>query len=301
MAMPAAAWDLGGRVALITGAGRGIGAGLAEQLARRGMRLALVDLDEASLHETAQRCGDLAEPFVADVSDLESLMATVEATLSRFGSLDVAVANAGVASSGPILDVDPDAFDRTIDINLLGVWRTARATLPAIVRRRGYFVAVASLAAFAHAPMMGAYAASKAGVFAFCNTIRLEMRRHGVDVGAACFGFVRSSMVAESERRKAFQELLATFPSPVGKVLPVEGAVNALVSGIEHRRRMIAYPRWVSVASLFPRLLNMPELSGRTLRALPDLERQWREEAAATDALEASVPPGAPSIPFRRR
>ena len=95
------------------------------------------------------------------MTDTDALERAVEATVERFGGIDVVVANAGIAPMGPVRLIDPAAFERTIEINLLGVWRTVRACLPHVIERRGYVLVVASLAAAVHGPGLAAYAASQ--------------------------------------------------------------------------------------------------------------------------------------------
>src|SRR5690349_12519700 len=173
------AWNLDGRVALITGAGSGIGAELARQLAARGMRLALIDVNGEALEAVAAGLAG-AETAVADVRDAEALTAAVDALAGRCGGLDVAVANAGVATGGPLRLVGPETVEETLDINLLGVWRTVRAALPHVVARRGHLLLISSAAAVMPSGGLGAYSAAKAGVEALGRTLRIELRPHGV-------------------------------------------------------------------------------------------------------------------------
>jgi NAD(P)-dependent dehydrogenase (short-subunit alcohol dehydrogenase family) len=150
------------QVVLITGGARGIGAETAKALADKGAKLILTDLDRAALDETAAAIGaDRCLAVVADVCDLPSMEAAVAAGVDRFGRLDAAVANAGIASYGSVLHTDPAAFKRVLDINVLGVFHTARAALPALIESKGYFLVVSSLAAFAAAPGLAATSARR--------------------------------------------------------------------------------------------------------------------------------------------
>ena len=128
--------QLAGRRILITGAARGIGAALAVQLAARGARLALLDLDADRLHATAEACGP--DTFIrrCDVSDAEAVGAAIDAAAERLGGLDVVVANAGIAAAGPLRLQDRRSWERVIEINLLGVMYTDRAALPHLERSR---------------------------------------------------------------------------------------------------------------------------------------------------------------------
>src|SRR5919108_5990057 len=187
-------WSVQGRTVLITGAARGIGAESARRLASRGANLALVGLEPEGLERVAEQCGAGAAWFEADVTDWDALERAVEGTVERFGGIDAVVANAGIAPTGTVRLTDPAAFERTIEVNLLGAWRTVRACLPHVVERRGYVLVVASLAAVAHSPGMSAYAASKSGVEAFANALRVEVRPLGVDVGVAYFSWIDTDM-----------------------------------------------------------------------------------------------------------
>jgi NAD(P)-dependent dehydrogenase (short-subunit alcohol dehydrogenase family) len=147
-----AAESLAGRRILITGSARGIGAALAEKLAGRGARLALVGLEPESLAAVAERCG--AGTFVGecDVSRREEMGRAIDAAAEALGGLDVVVANAGIATGGPLRSQDMRSWERVIEINLLGVMYTDRAALPHLERTGGYLLNIASTAAVLRAP-----------------------------------------------------------------------------------------------------------------------------------------------------
>ena len=131
--------SLHGKVVFITGGARGIGAEVARRLRNKGAKLVLTDLDEAELAALAAELGeDRVLTAVADVRDLPAMQAAADQAVERFGGIDVVVANAGIASYGSVLQVDPEAVKRVLDVNLLGVFHTVRATLPALIERRGY-------------------------------------------------------------------------------------------------------------------------------------------------------------------
>jgi NAD(P)-dependent dehydrogenase (short-subunit alcohol dehydrogenase family) len=169
---------------LITGAARGIGAGLAERLHQRGARVALLGLEPELLEQVAARCGD-AHWARCDVRRQDEVEASVEDAVGALGGLDVVVANAGVAAQMPIVGGDVEVMQQTIAVNVMGAYYTLRAAGPYISHDRGYALAIASVAAAVHLPLMGAYSASKAAVEALGNTLRIELRPSGARVGGA--------------------------------------------------------------------------------------------------------------------
>ncbi|MBX5443123.1 MAG: SDR family NAD(P)-dependent oxidoreductase [Solirubrobacteraceae bacterium] len=239
MARPAS-HPVTGRVVLVTGAARGIGAATARELHARGARLSLVGLEPERLAALAEELGRDAAWFEADVTDPQALRAAVDGTVERFGGIDVVLANAGVAPVGTVTTLDDAAWERTIEVNLLGVYRTIRATLPHVIERRGYVLPIASLAAALHAPLMSSYAASKAGVEALANALRAELAPKGVAVGCAYFSYIDTDMVREAHAHPATQKA-----GLFGGVAPLSAAVAALADAIERRARRACAPRWV--------------------------------------------------------
>src|SRR3974390_2619925 len=150
-----ASWALKGKVILITGGGRGIGAGTARELSRGEGGLA--DLDVDAMADTARRISPAPMTIELDVSDGPACEAAVQQVLSEHGQLDLGWANAGIASFGPLALTAPNAFRRTVEVNLLGAYNTLRAALPAVCERRGYLAVTASLASFARAPRLSAH------------------------------------------------------------------------------------------------------------------------------------------------
>ena len=130
-------FDVAGRTVFITGAARGIGAAVAERLHGAGANVALVGLEPELLEALATRLGDRAAAFEADVTDFAALQRAVAGTMTRFGAIDVAIANAGIAYVGRLATAPMEQVERTLEVNLMGVWRTNRAVLHQIVARRG--------------------------------------------------------------------------------------------------------------------------------------------------------------------
>src|SRR5690606_25506744 len=119
--------------------------------------------------------------------------------------------------------------------NLMGVWRTDRAVLPALQESRGYLLNIASLAAIAHAPLMGPYAASKAGVEALSNALRQELRPSGVRVGCAYFGFIDTDLVRASFAHPSTKVAQGAMPGFVRRPVPLSVALDAIERGVERR------------------------------------------------------------------
>ncbi|WP_191297861.1 SDR family oxidoreductase [Lentzea cavernae] len=241
--------DVTGKVVLITGAARGIGAEVARQLAARGARLALVGLEKAQLEEVARQTGGKA--WEADVTDWDALDRVVNEVAEHFGGIDVVVANAGIAATGFVRSMDPKAFERVIEVNLLGVWRTVRTALPHLIRSRGYCLVVSSLAAIVHIPGNAAYSAAKAGCEAFADSLRAEVRHLGVDVGTAYFSWISTDMVNSADEHPVFGKLRKGMPGVAGKKYPVRNVGRAVVRGIEKRARAVHVPGWVGVLKYF--------------------------------------------------
>jgi NAD(P)-dependent dehydrogenase (short-subunit alcohol dehydrogenase family) len=163
-------------------------------------------------------------------------------TIERFDGIDAVIANAGIAAAGTVRSIEPAAFERTIEINLVGVWRTVRACLPQVIERRGYVLVVASVAAAVHGPGMAAYAASKAGAEAFADSLRVEVEHLGVDVGVGYFSWIGTDMVAGADAHPAIGFARKQMPGPLGRTYPVSKVGDAVADGVERRRRWVVVP-----------------------------------------------------------
>jgi NAD(P)-dependent dehydrogenase (short-subunit alcohol dehydrogenase family) len=275
--------SVNGKVALITGGANGIGAEVARRLHAKGAKLVLTDLDEAQLKEVATRLGeDRVLTVVADVRDLAAMQAAVDQGIERFGGIDIVMANAGIGTYGSVLQVDPEAFKRLLDVNVLGVFHTVRAALPSVIDRRGYVLIVSSLAAYAAAPGMAPYDAAKAGVENFANSLRMEVSPRGVDVGSAHMAWIDTPMVQESKADlTTFGEMLAKLPYPLNQTTSVHKCGEVFVKGIEGRKRQINCPGWVGAMRWLRPLLSTRFGESQTLKRIPDLLPRMDAEVAA--------------------
>ncbi|SBT39539.1 SDR family oxidoreductase [Micromonospora auratinigra] len=272
---------LAGKVVLVTGAARGIGEHTARLAAARGATVALVGLEADRLAAIAAELGHGHVWFPADVTDQAALHAAVDGTVAALGGIDAVVANAGVANRGTIAVGDVEALVRTVEVNLIGVMRTAAATVPALIDRRGYLLIVSSAAAFAALPGMAAYCASKAGVEHFGTAIRLELAHRGVAVGTAHPSWVDTDLVREARADlPAFEAALSRLPWPMRRTTSVQECAEAFVRAVERRRRRVYVPRAVGAVQAVRSVLVSPladRLIGRTARTMvPVLEEQSR-------------------------
>ena len=173
--------------------------------------------------------------------------------LAHFGRIDVVIANAGIALGGPTTDTDPQAFDRVIEVNLLGSITTARAFLPTLARSKGYLLQIASLAAIAPAPLMAAYCASKSGVEAFAHCLRAEVAHQGVQVGVAYLTWTDTDMVRAADEDPVLKEMRARLPWPANRTAPLAPAVERIARAIAKRKAHVYAQPWIRPLQWLPR------------------------------------------------
>jgi NAD(P)-dependent dehydrogenase (short-subunit alcohol dehydrogenase family) len=283
--------DLGGQVVLITGAGSGIGAATAKELHARGAVPVLLDIDAPSLHATASGVAPGLLTHEADVTDPRACETAVAITLARYGRIDVVWANAGIASFGPLQHTDPAAWQRCVDVNVMGVFNTVRAALPAVLAQRGYVLVTASIASFAHPPCMSSYAASKAAVEAMCNAWRIELAAHAVRVGAVHASWVTTPLVTEGELHPGFLRLRGASPKFLQKATTAEDAAHIIANGITTRSRQIWVPGWTRWLHRLRALLHTPSAERDLLRAAPEIEAHYLAGVASEGVLASSFGP----------
>lgn len=222
---------LDGQVAIVTGGGRGIGRAIAEGLASAGAAVAVLARSQYELTQTVtliERAGGRAIAVVADVADRHSVEAAVRRTERELGPVDLLVNNAAVATPvGPAWEVDPDAWWRTVEVNLRGPFLCARAVLPGMIQRRaGRIVNIVAVAAFNTAPFMSAYGGSKAALVSFTDDLAAETREHGITVFAIRPGLVQTRMQDELTASPYLQRRRS---GQAPTLVPAERAADAVV------------------------------------------------------------------------
>jgi NAD(P)-dependent dehydrogenase (short-subunit alcohol dehydrogenase family) len=285
-----ARYDLNGKVALVTGAARGIGFGTAKALAARGASVAIVDLEQAAAERAASEIGDAnAIGLAADVTDRGAMQRAVATTVERFGGLDVVVANAGVASrAATFRAMSTESFERVLDVNLHGVYRTVDAALPEIVNRGGHVVVVSSIYAFFNGVGAAPYAMAKAGVEQFGRALRVELIPHGASASVAYFGFIDTEMVHRAiDQDPLTERMMSQIPKVLHKRLQPAVAGEAIVRGIERRAPRIIRPRRWVVMSVLRGILNpltdkQIEGNKETLEIVRELDSRGNEEQPLT-------------------
>ena len=254
-----ARYELNGKVALVTGGARGIGFATARALVARGATVAVLDLDETGAARAASQLHDSrAYGLGADVTDRGAMQRAVATIVERSGGLDVVIANAGIAPRvASFRAMSTESFERVLDVNLWGVYRTVDAALPQIIERKGHVVVTSSVYAFLNGIGATPYAMSKAGVEQFGRALRVELGIHGASASVAYFGFIDTEMVHRSiDSDPLADRMLQTLPAPLRKRLSPQVAGEAVVRGIEARAPRIIQPRRWAAFSVLRGILN---------------------------------------------
>lgn len=241
--------EVAGKTAFITGGGGGIGTGLAQAFAEKGMKLVLADLDLDRAESEAARFGADAMGLKIDVASPESWELAKQAALARFGAVDVLCNNAGVSILwNALADVPPEDFERAFRVNVFGVYNGVKAFGPDMVARKsGHIVNTSSFNGLLSIGMMGPYSASKFAVTALSVALRQEMAPHGVGVSTIYPGATRSFMTSEIFER--YPDLVRTQ-----KVMEPVWIGRAVITAIERNEPHIishpalkpAYEAWIS-------------------------------------------------------
>ena len=236
------------KVVLLTGASSGIGQGLAVEFAERGSILGLVARREPELQELARRCellGGKARVFACDVTNADAVSSAANNLRGEFGHIDVLIANAGVGGNdAETRALRPERVKEVIDINLLGAVNSVHAVLPQMLERgSGHLVAISSLAGFRGLPKSAAYSASKAGMTAFFESVRLDVQHKGIDVTIIQPGFIKTPLTSGRANKMPF-------------LMELEDAIPLFIRAIEKKKKFAAFPwqlaTFVRAGRMFP-------------------------------------------------
>ena len=251
-------YDLKGRVALITGGARGIGLATACALKARGARVALVDLDSDELHAAAAQLGPDTLAIAADVTNRPAIEAAMARTVDHFGGgIDLLIANAGIAPMpATARTMDPAEFERVVEVNLLGVYRTVHAGVERVIERRGQVLLVSSVYAFLNGVALTPYAVAKAGVEQLGRALRVELAPYGASATVAYFGFVDTRLVQRIMDDEAVAERHDLLPAFIRRRITPEAAGEAVAQAIERRRARVIMPRYWAVLSTLRGIVN---------------------------------------------
>lgn len=223
-----------GKRVFLTGASSGIGEALAVELAKRGATLGLLarrkDLLDKLKH-TCEKAGGTARSFAADVTDEDAVQHAVDEFIHEFDHIDILIANAGIGGNNrETRSLQPIAVKKVVDINLLGAANAVHAVLPSMLRRgSGHLVAISSLAGFRGLPKSAAYSASKAGMTAFFESVRLDVKHKGIDVTIIQPGFIRTPLTSGRAAKMPF-------------LMELDDATPLFMKAIERKKRFAAFP-----------------------------------------------------------
>ncbi|MFK4810283.1 SDR family oxidoreductase [Devosia sp. ZW T5_3] len=230
--------DLSGKVAAITGAASGIGLECAKALVGAGAQVFFVDRAEERLREICAELGPNAIPLVVNLTESTSVAGMMPAILEKAGKLDIFHANAGSYIGGEVVDGDPDAWDRMLNLNINAVFRTVHAVLPHMVERKtGDIIVTSSIAGMVPVVWEPIYTASKHAVQAFVHTVRRQVFKHGIRVGAVQPGPVVTALLSDWPKEKLDETLAAG-----GLIEPTEIAAAVMF--------MLTRPRNVTIRDL---------------------------------------------------
>jgi NAD(P)-dependent dehydrogenase (short-subunit alcohol dehydrogenase family) len=220
------------QVAVITGAGRGIGRAIAIELARAGARVALAARSRAELEETAGIIGSKASVFPTDVCRKDQIYALLDQTSSALGPIDILVNSAGLGIFGPVVNFTDEAFETLIDTNLRGTFFTCRYVLPSMIERKtGHIVNIASIAGKVGSANRAVYCASKFGVVGFTESLAEEVRQYGIRASVICPGSTDTAFSGGKEG-KALNKMLRPEDIAYAVRILVEQEPNSFISEI---------------------------------------------------------------------
>lgn len=250
------------KVVFLTGASSGIGEALAVEMAKRGAILGLLARRAEMLENLAERCesfGGKARIFACDVVDSKAVQDSAESVRKEFGRIDILIANAGIGGNNKeTRELQPEAVKKVIDINLIGAVNSVSAVLPQMLERKsGQLVAISSLAGFRGLPKSAAYSASKAGMTAFFESVRLDVQEKGISVTIIQPGFIKTPLTSGRANKMPF-------------LMELEDSLPLFLNAIEKQRKFSAFPwqlaNFVKLGRIFPAWLYDKIASGARFR-----------------------------------
>jgi 3-oxoacyl-[acyl-carrier protein] reductase len=224
--------DLKNKNAFITGAGKGIGKAIAIALAKEGVNLILVSRTQTDIDQLAEEVSNLDVKTLAlsaDVSDIHSINAAAEKALAEFKNIDILINSAGIASFGKFLELEPEGWERIIQVNLMGTYYTTRAIIPNMIERQtGDIINISSTAGLNGNALTSAYSASKFAVLGLTDSLMQEMRKHNIRVTALTPSTVATDMA---------KDLKLTDGNPE-KVMQSEDMAELIIAQLKLNRRV---------------------------------------------------------------
>ncbi len=233
--------SLAGKIALVTGGGRGIGRAIGLALAGAGAAVAVAARTRDQVRAVAQECTALGAKSLAlelDVTDQDAVRDGVQRIESELGPVEILINNAGIALSSKFTEIELDLWEQHLKVNLTGAYLAARAVLPGMLARRwGRIINIASTAGLQGTPYVAPYVASKHGLVGLTRSLALEVAKRGITVNAICPGFVNTEMTRESARRitgktgRSYEEALQTLAnfSPLERLIEPEEVANLVL------------------------------------------------------------------------
>ncbi|MFN8532961.1 MAG: glucose 1-dehydrogenase [Dehalococcoidia bacterium] len=220
---------VGEKVALVTGAGKGIGEAIAQRLAEEGADIVINDIDQATAETAAEAIrakGRRASVVIGDVSNFESVQSMVEQAIGQMGQIDILVNNAGIFIDKSIFRMEPRDFERVLQINLFGAWNFIKSVLPGMRERRyGKIVNISSRAMLGN-PGQSNYSASKAGLVGMTRALALELGKFNINVNAVAPGAVMTDLLRQTSEEN-IQRMLAN--TPLGRIGDPRDIANAVL------------------------------------------------------------------------
>ena len=250
-------YDLKNKVILITGAAGGIGAASARALYKAGANLVLTDISRKSVNILAREFVPNRVLAVSlDVTDYKATQKVVKNAVDKFGKLDIVFANAGISwrnTAQTILSCEEKEFERIIEVDLLGVWRSIKAALPEIVRNKGQVIVTASIYTYVNGVCNAPYATSKAGIEMLARSLRIELAPHGATACVLYPGWVDTGIadIAFGGDELASKMIELAFPASLRNLIKPAVVAESVVEGLQKRKSRIMVPaRWIPIAAM---------------------------------------------------